>query len=85
MLHVFRLHRAARLQAGVHAHRGAPEGRTSAGAPVYNVSLPLMRTAYPDRPPFRLLDVSVSASGVTAAAEADAASAPSPPVEAEVS
>ena len=38
-----------------HAHRGAPEAKTSAGVPVYNVSLPIMRTTYPNKPPFRLL------------------------------
>jgi Icc-related predicted phosphoesterase len=40
-----------------HAHRGAPEGRTSAGAPVYNVGLPVLRRAYPDRPPFRIVEI----------------------------
>ncbi len=40
-----------------HAHHGKPEGRTLAGVPVYNVSLPLMRATYPDRPPFRILEV----------------------------
>lgn len=43
-----------------HAHRGAPEGRTKGGVPVYNVAVPVMRTAYPSRPPFRLLDVHVA-------------------------
>lgn len=38
-----------------HAHRGAAEAKTSAGVPVYNVSLPIMRSHYPGRPPFRLL------------------------------
>jgi hypothetical protein len=38
-----------------HAHRGAAEGKTAAGVPVYNVSLPIMRTNYPGKPPFRLL------------------------------
>ena len=42
-----------------HAHRGAPEGATSAGVPVYNVSMQVMRHSYPDRPPFRLLNVPV--------------------------
>lgn len=27
-----------------HAHRGAPEGRTNKGVPVYNVALPVLRT-----------------------------------------
>ena len=40
-----------------HAHHGRPEGRTSGGVPVYNVSLPLLRRCFPDRPPYRLLEV----------------------------
>jgi Icc-related predicted phosphoesterase len=40
-----------------HAHKGSPEGKTTAGTPVYNVSLPLMRALYPNRPPIRILDV----------------------------
>jgi Icc-related predicted phosphoesterase len=43
-----------------HAHRGAPEGRTKTGVPVYNVAIPVMRAAYPNRPPFRVLDVHVA-------------------------
>jgi Icc-related predicted phosphoesterase len=39
-----------------HAHNGAPEGRTSANVPVYNVALPLMRKLTPDQP-FRILDI----------------------------
>ncbi|RYG06803.1 MAG: metallophosphoesterase, partial [Caulobacteraceae bacterium] len=27
-----------------HAHRGAPEGKTHKGVPVYNVALPVLRT-----------------------------------------
>ena len=38
-----------------HAHRGAAEGTTAAGVPVYNVGLPVMRKNYPGKPPFRLL------------------------------
>lgn len=41
-----------------HAHRGTVEGRTATGIPVYNVALPLLKTAYPDRPPFWLLELS---------------------------
>jgi Icc-related predicted phosphoesterase len=41
-----------------HAHHGSPEGRTRNGAPVYNVSLPLLRQLFPDRP-FRTLEVPV--------------------------
>jgi Icc-related predicted phosphoesterase len=40
-----------------HAHHGRLEGRTSAGVPVYNVSLPLLLRARPDGPPFHLLEV----------------------------
>ena len=34
-----------------HAHRGTFEGKTQAGRPVYNVSLPLMRKQFPGSPP----------------------------------
>lgn len=37
-----------------HAHKGVPEGKTTSGCPVYNVSVPVLREAFPDRPPFRL-------------------------------
>ncbi len=33
-----------------HAHHGAPEGRTSNGSPVYNVSLPLLQSLQPNQP-----------------------------------
>lgn len=33
-----------------HAHRGRPHAPTSAGIPVYNVSLPLLREIYPEFP-----------------------------------
>ena len=39
-----------------HAHRGALEGATSTGIPVYNVSLPLLKNARPARP-FHVLEV----------------------------
>ena len=42
-----------------HAHHGAPEGRTSTGVPVYNVSMPLLKQLQPDRPPYRILEVEV--------------------------
>lgn len=44
-----------------HAHRGQLEGRTQTGVPVYNVSLPLLRRARPDRP-FHVLELPSSAS-----------------------
>src|SRR3954454_16723530 len=37
-----------------HAHRGASEGRTSAGVPVYNVALPILRQTRPELPLFVL-------------------------------
>ncbi|HEY8021249.1 MAG TPA: metallophosphoesterase [Thermoanaerobaculia bacterium] len=40
-----------------HAHRGAEEGRTVAGAPVYNVGLPVLRRLHPERPPFKLVEI----------------------------
>lgn len=40
-----------------HAHHGTPEGRCSHETPVYNVALPLMRVTFPDRPPFRVLEL----------------------------
>ncbi|HEV8583764.1 MAG TPA: metallophosphoesterase [Methylomirabilota bacterium] len=40
-----------------HAHRGAPEGRTASGVPVYNVALPLLKRRFPNDPPFRVVEV----------------------------
>jgi Icc-related predicted phosphoesterase len=40
-----------------HAHKGAPEGQTQTGIPVYNVAYSVLRASYPDRPPFRLFEV----------------------------
>jgi Icc-related predicted phosphoesterase len=42
-----------------HAHRGQPEGATTSGTAVYNVSMPLLKRAFPDRPPFRVFEVAV--------------------------
>jgi Icc-related predicted phosphoesterase len=42
-----------------HAHRGSPEGTVGDHVPVYNVSLPLLRRLWPDRPPVRVVEVSV--------------------------
>jgi Icc-related predicted phosphoesterase len=47
-----------------HAHHGSPEGRTTSGAPVYNVALPVLRRACPHRPPFRVIELEVGASPV---------------------
>jgi Icc-related predicted phosphoesterase len=40
-----------------HAHHGHPEGRTSTQIPVYNVSMPLLKRHFPDRPAFRILEL----------------------------
>jgi Icc-related predicted phosphoesterase len=40
-----------------HAHHGKPEGKTSNGTPVYNVSLPLLRHSFPEQPYFRLIEL----------------------------
>jgi len=40
-----------------HAHRGAPEGKTATGVPVYNVAMPLLSRLHPDRPPFLILEL----------------------------
>ncbi|HEX5815066.1 MAG TPA: metallophosphoesterase [Methylomirabilota bacterium] len=50
-----------------HAHRGSPEGRTASGVPVYNVALPLLRRRWPDRSPFRLVEVPVPPPAAAAA------------------
>ncbi|HET7434716.1 MAG TPA: metallophosphoesterase [Thermoanaerobaculia bacterium] len=42
-----------------HAHRGAPEGRTKGAAPVYNVAMPVLAATFPDRQPFRVIEVPV--------------------------
>ncbi len=44
-----------------HAHHGTPEGRTGTGIPVYNVAMPLLRRAYPDQPPYRIIELPVTA------------------------
>ena len=40
-----------------HAHRGQPQGATTTGVPVYNVSIPLLTRLFSDRPPFRLFEI----------------------------
>jgi Icc-related predicted phosphoesterase len=40
-----------------HAHRGQLEGRTRNGVPVYNVARPLLERSFPDRPPFRVIEL----------------------------
>jgi Icc-related predicted phosphoesterase len=48
-----------------HAHHGQPEGQTRTGAPVYNVSMTLMRELFPTRP-FRVIEVDLLAQSATA-------------------
>jgi Icc-related predicted phosphoesterase len=52
-----------------HAHHGSLEGKTRGGIPVYNVALPLLRSASPDVPPFRVHEISIVAAPPAAAAE----------------
>ncbi|OGB23590.1 MAG: metallophosphoesterase [Burkholderiales bacterium RIFCSPLOWO2_02_FULL_57_36] len=46
-----------------HAHRGYPEGKTVNNIPVYNVAKPLLLRSFPDRPPFRILEIPKSEPG----------------------
>lgn len=50
-----------------HAHRGAPEGRTTAGVPVYNVAMPLLARLNPSRPPFLIWELPLSGGEQTPA------------------
>jgi Icc-related predicted phosphoesterase len=47
-----------------HAHRGSPEGRTKGNALVYNVAMPVLLAINPDRPPFRIVEVTVTEAAV---------------------
>jgi Icc-related predicted phosphoesterase len=53
-----------------HCHHGTPEGKTSAGIPVYNVALPVLkRTAGDGLPPVKLIELradEAATSGATA-------------------
>jgi Icc-related predicted phosphoesterase len=40
-----------------HAHRGAPEGRTSSGIPVFNVAMPLLRRVLSETLPIRIVEI----------------------------
>jgi Icc-related predicted phosphoesterase len=44
-----------------HAHHGSPEGKTAGGVPVYNVSMALLQRSFPDRPPFRIIELDAPA------------------------
>jgi Icc-related predicted phosphoesterase len=47
-----------------HAHRGTLEGRTNGNAIVYNVAMPLLAGSFPDRLPFRVVEVQVREAAV---------------------
>jgi Icc-related predicted phosphoesterase len=40
-----------------HAHNGTLEGTTASGTPVYNVAMPLLKKCWPERPPFRVIEI----------------------------
>ncbi len=42
-----------------HAHHGAPQGKTSKGVPVFNVALPVLKRAHPQRPTFALWEAPI--------------------------
>jgi Icc-related predicted phosphoesterase len=46
-----------------HAHRGTLEGRTRNDVPVYNVAMKLLQRAFPERPPVRIVEISVAPDG----------------------
>jgi Icc-related predicted phosphoesterase len=46
-----------------HAHHGSLEGRTQTDIPVFNVSAPLLRQHFPDRPPFRVIELPLGGNG----------------------
>ncbi len=54
-----------------HAHRGQLEGATSAGVPVYNVALPLLRRSFPEQP-FRVIEIAIDGDERAAREAADA-------------
>jgi Icc-related predicted phosphoesterase len=53
-----------------HAHHGALEGRTATGVPVYNVSLPALRAAFGEQPPYRLFEIPAADEAAVPAAAA---------------
>ena len=47
-----------------HAHRGALEGRTREGSPVYNVAMPLLVQAFPNQPGIRIIELPMAVPAV---------------------
>ena len=43
-----------------HAHRGSAEGKINELIPVYNVAIPLLRRLWPDQPPVRVIEVTIT-------------------------
>jgi Icc-related predicted phosphoesterase len=48
-----------------HAHHGSLEGRTALGTSVFNVAMPLLMRAFPDKPPFRVFELPAEAIPAT--------------------
>jgi hypothetical protein len=59
-----------------HAHRGQLEGRTRNDVPVYNVSIPLLKSSFPNQLPFRVFDVTVDQATVPAKPSGSKSSGP---------
>ena len=59
-----------------HAHAGAAEGKTAANIPVYNVAVPVLRRAAPNRPAYRLIELPVDGETAEPAAAPEAPAAP---------
>jgi Icc-related predicted phosphoesterase len=51
-----------------HAHRGSPEGATSAGIPVYNVALPLLKRTLSETLPLKVIEVAMPEHAAVSAA-----------------
>jgi Icc-related predicted phosphoesterase len=59
-------HYGVRLVLHGHAHHGSPEGKTSAGIPVFNVSVNLLKATFPDRPALRVIEVPIETAPASA-------------------
>lgn len=55
-----------------HAHRGQLEAQTGHGKPVYNVAMPLLRRRFPERAPYRIVELSLAAEPVRDASASEA-------------
>ena len=59
-----------------HAHRGRLQGATKSGAPVYNVSMPLLTRRIADKPPFRVFELTIAERDVSETRPAQPSPAP---------